>query len=244
MHIVVRSDAEQASRAAADELCDLLVRSDLRTLVVAGGNSPRRLYELVASRRLDLTELDVFTLDEYVGVPPDDPRTCANLLRREVAEAWNISPPRFHSLSSRTTEAASSLEDHQRTLTALGGIDVAVLGLGQNGHLGFNEPPTDSNAPGRELMLTPISIAANQKWFGGDYAPDRGVTLGMRDLLAAKTVLLVAFGPAKTGAVRRMTTPPPGADSPASWLLDHPDARVFLDCQAAGVTGTAEPESR
>jgi glucosamine-6-phosphate deaminase len=176
----------------------------------------------------------VFALDEYLDVPPEDPRTCAGLLEREVARAWKIPPQNYHPLSSCREEAGSSLQRHLRLLDQNGGIDVAVLGLGQNGHLGFNEPGSSPDSQGGIVELEASSIEANREWFSGDYAPRRGVTLGLARLLSSRHVLLIAYGCAKAIAVNRMRTASPNVHSPASWLQQHPDVRVFLDREAAG----------
>jgi glucosamine-6-phosphate deaminase len=233
MTIRILPDASAASRAAAELLSLWLTAAGVTTLVAAAGNSPRELYRLVAGRGLALDRLHVFALDEYVGVPPEDSRTCANLLRRELAVAWGIPEGRYHSLSSRPDQAAASLRDHEQRLDHLGGIDVLVLGLGRNGHLGFNEPGSAPDCPGRVLELEPVSVEANARWFGGEYAPDRGVTLGLRDLLAARRVLVVAFGAEKAAAVRRAVVDPPAPECPASWLQGHREAFWFLDDAAA-----------
>lgn len=231
MHVTVYPTAEAASRAAADTLVGWLAAA--RTLVVAGGNSPRELYRLVVDRRPAVDHLTVFTLDEYLGVPVEHPGTCANLLRREVADAWGVQADRFHWLTSQTEGAEAAIADHERTLAGLGGIDAVVLGLGKNGHLGFNEPGSSPHSAGRVLPLTPTSVAANAEWFGGRYAPDQGVTLGLGTLLAARRVLLVAFGPAKADAVYHTVVTAPSEACPGSWLQRHPDAHLFLDAAAA-----------
>ena len=231
MRVTVYPSADRASRAAAEVLAGWLVGA--RTLVVAGGNSPRELYRFVAARRPAVDRLTVFTLDEYLGVPVEHPGTCANLLRREVADPWGVPADRYHSLSSRVEEAAVGIVVHERTLAALGGIDAVVLGLGRNGHLGFNEPGSAPDSPGRVLDLTPTSIAANAEWFGGAYAPARGVTLGLKTLLAARRVLLVAFGPAKADAVYNTVVAVPSEACPGSWLQHHSDTHLFLDDAAA-----------
>jgi glucosamine-6-phosphate deaminase len=233
MHVTDSPSADHASRAAAEVLAGWLADPAVRTVVVAGGNSPRELYRLVAGRGLALDRLNVFTLDEYLGVPADDPQTCANLLRREVADAWGIPGERFHALGTRPEGAAAGIIEHERRLVALGGIDVIVLGLGRNGHLGFNEPGSSPDSPGRVLDLEPGSVAANAEWFGGQYVPTQGVTLGLRTILAARRVLLVAFGPAKADAVFGTVVAPPDAGCPGSWLQRHPDAHLFLDAAAA-----------
>lgn len=231
MRVTVYPTADRASHAAADVLAGWL--TDARTLVVAGGNSPRELYRLVAGRRPVVDRLHVFTLDEYLGVPVEHPGTCANLLRREVADAWGVPADRFLWLSSRPENAAAGIAEHERMLASLGGIDAVVLGLGKNGHLGFNEPGSPPDSAGRVLDLTPTSIAANAEWFGGAYAPDKGVTLGLGTLLAARRVLLVAFGPAKAAAVHDAVMSTPHRGCPASWLQRHFEARLFLDAAAA-----------
>jgi glucosamine-6-phosphate deaminase len=230
MHVTVHPSPEPASRAAADTLAGWLIEA--RTLVAAGGNSPRELYRLLAGRPVS-PRLHVFTLDEYLGVPIDDPRTCANQLRREVADAWGVPPVRFHALSSRMEEAEAGIAEHERQLEECGGLDVIVLGLGRNGHLGFNEPGSPPDSPGRALDLTPTSVAANAAWFGGQYAPARGVTFGLRTILAARRVLLAAFGEAKADAVYGTVVAAPTASCPGSWLQSHPDVHVFLDEAAA-----------
>lgn len=231
MTVTVFPTPEAASRAAADLLVRWLAAA--RTLVAAGGNSPRELYRLVAERRPAIDHLAVFTLDEYLGVPVEHPGTCANLLRREVANAWGLPANRFHSLSSRVEDAPAAIAEHERKLAALGGIDAVVLGLGKNGHVGFNEPGSAPESTGRVLDLTPTSVTANAEWFGGAYAPAQGVTLGLGTLLAARRVLVVAFGPAKADAVLATVAATPNESCPGSWLQRHSDAHLFLDVAAA-----------
>lgn len=231
MRVTVYPSATAASEAAAELLCGWL--ADARALVVAGGNSPRELYRLVAARRPAVGRLSVFTLDEYLGVPVEHPGTCANLLRREVADAWGVAAERFHALSSQEEGAAAALAEHERKLAAAGGIDAIVLGLGRNGHLGFNEPGAPRDAAGGVLELAASSVAANAEWFGGEHAPARGVTLGLGTVLAARRALLVAFGAAKAEAVHATVVAAPNEACPASWLQGHPDAHVFLDAAAA-----------
>jgi glucosamine-6-phosphate deaminase len=197
--------------------------------MVAGGNSPLDLYQRVASRRLALAHLTVFALDEYVGVPVEEPRNCANLLRRCVAEAWGVPAHRFFGISSLEHDALASVTAQERRIDAAGGLDVIVLGLGQNGHLGFNEPGSAPDSGARVLDLDPVSIEANRKWFGGRYAPATGATEGLRTILAARRVLILAFGPHKAAAVHAMTRGPVNDQCPASFLQNHPCVHAFVD---------------
>ncbi len=108
-----------------------------------------------------------------------------------------------------------------------------MLGLGTNGHLGFNEPGTPPDASARVLGLEPESVEANRRWFGGKFAPARGATLGLATLLAARRVLVLACGPAKAAAVAAMVRGPRDGRCPAAWLQIHPDAWLFTDTAAA-----------
>jgi glucosamine-6-phosphate deaminase len=140
---------------------------------------------------------------------------------------------RFFAVSSLEVNAAASIREHEQRIANAGGLDGIVLGLGPNGHLGFNEPGSAEDAVGRIVDLEPVSVEANRDWFGGRYAPKRGVTVGLRTILSASRVILLAYGPRKTAAVKAMVEGPRTPGCPASLLQGHPDAHVFLDSAAA-----------
>jgi glucosamine-6-phosphate deaminase len=234
MKLSIHPDPACANAAATDYLAGVLTSPGVRNIMLAGGNTPLDLYRRIAARKLPLSHLTVFALDEYVGVPLEEPRNCANLIRRTAVEPWGVRGDRYFSLSSLDTDALASVQLHEQRIEEAGGLDVVVLGLGQNAHLGFNEPGSPEDSVGRVLDLDPISIAANRKWFGGDYAPARGVTVGLKTLLAARHVLLLAFGAHKTAPVTAMLAGPRTEQCPASLLQGHPKAGVFLDEAAAG----------
>lgn len=222
-----------ANEAAAELLAEWLVEPGVRNVMLAAGNTPLELYRRIAERRLPLDQVRLHALDEYVGVPVDEPRNCANLIRRTAVEPWGVPTERYFSVSSDPAEAERSVLDHERRIEDAGGLDVVVLGLGQNGHLGFNEPGSTRDCGARVLDLDPISVEANRKWFGGDHAPSRGATIGMRTLLSARRVLVMAYGLHKAAAVRAMMQGPCSPSCPASFLKDHPDTTLIVDTAAA-----------
>ncbi|MEO8499585.1 MAG: 6-phosphogluconolactonase [Vicinamibacteria bacterium] len=233
LHVEISRNAHDAVGHAARLLAEWIQDPAVRHLMVAGGNTPLPLDEAVAQRGLPVPELRGHVLDEYVGVPSTDPRTCTSLLRRTVAEAWGVKPVNFFGLKSEEEGALSAVLGHERRIDEAGGLDAIVLGLGRNGHLGFNEPGSLETSGARVLDLEATSIEANRDWFGGDYAPNKGATVGLRTILGARRVLLLAFGPAKADAVRAMLRGPRAASCPASFLQSHPGAHVFLDERAA-----------
>lgn len=238
MELAILPSVDSANVAATEALTRWLLSPATRNVMVAAGNTPLELYRRIGERGLKLSHLNVFALDEYVGVPLEEPRNCANLLRRSVAEAWRIPPAQFHAVSSLEKDALASVRKHEQRIADAGGLDVIVLGLGQNGHLGFNEPGSAEDSVGRLLDLESISIEANRKWFGGDYAPAKGVTVGLKTILAARHVLIMAYGPHKMAAVKAMVEGPRGIHCPASLLQGHPATMVLVDqAAAAGLSG-------
>lgn len=237
VHVEIRNEAKEAVRDAAVLLDSWIRRGAVKRLMVAGGNTPLPLYEEIARRDVPVADLDIYVLDEYVGVPRADPRTCTNLLRRTVAEAWGVEPNRFFGLSSEERDAEARVLEHERRIAGAGGLDGIVLGLGKNGHLGFNEPGSEAGSTARVIDLDPVSTEANRLWFRGEHAPRLGATVGLRTILGARHVLLLAFGAAKAEAVRAMIRGPRSTSCPASFLQGHPNAHVFLDRAAAEQVG-------
>jgi glucosamine-6-phosphate deaminase len=225
--------AEEANRAAADWLAGIL--PSIGNVMVAAGNTPLELYRLIGERKLNLSHLNIFALDEYVGVPLDEPRNCANLLKRTVGEAWRIPPAQFHAISSLESDALRSVREHEALITKAGGLDLIVLGLGQNGHLGFNEPGSAEDSIGRLLDLEQISVEANRKWFEGKYAPSKGITVGLKTILSARHVLIQAYGEHKASAVNAMVQGKRSPQCPASFLQGHQDAHAFIDQAASAL---------
>jgi glucosamine-6-phosphate deaminase len=235
MNLSVHPDVPSANAAAAALLAGWLTAPGVRNVMLPGGNTPLELYRLIASLRLPLSHLHVFALDEYVGVPEDEPRNCASLIRRSAVEPWGVPAAGYTWIQSESTHALPSVQALERRIQQSHGLDVLVLGLGQNGHLGFNEPGSTEDSIARIVALDPVSVEANRRWFGGDHAPDHGATTGLKTLLAARRILLMAYGPHKAAAVRAMTTGPRTPDCPASFLQGHPGVHVVLDAAASAL---------
>ena len=234
MNVSIHPNPDLANAAAADLLAQWLSTPGVNHAMLAAGHTPLELYRRIGERRLSLSHLNLYALDEYVGVPLNEPRNCANLIRRTAAEPWGVPANQYFTVSSLETDARASVEAHERRIVEGGGLDIIVLGLGQNGHLGFNEPGSAEDSTARVLDLDPISIEANRQWFKGAYAPAQGATVGMKTILAARRVLILAYGSHKTAAVQAMLKGPRSSPCPASFLQGHRDVHVFLDTVAAG----------
>jgi glucosamine-6-phosphate deaminase len=222
MRTVVVGDYEALSHAAADAIAATLLRKPDALLLLATGDTPMGAYRELAERRLrgelDTSRVRAAQLDEYAGVALDDRRSLYGWMTRSFAEPLGV--PEEHTIrldASLPPDVACRRYD--AAVAAAGGFELAVLGLGPNGHLGFNEPPIERDAPTRLVPLTPESIRSNARYWGDeDDVPREALTCGMATMLEARQILLVVSGPHKREILRRTLTPPPTADVPASWL--------------------------
>ena len=203
------------------------------TLMPALGTSALPIYrELGAWRttgRLDASGLRLVQLDEYEGLSDDDPRLLSSWLRRDVAAPLGVADDRIVRLGGPFAAAEATCRAYDAGVAAAGGIDVAVLGLGPNGHLGFNEPPSDADAPTRSVALTMASLRANARYWPGLGVPTRALTAGMATILAARRIVLVVTGEGKRSILRDLLVGPISAALPASWLRPLATATLLAD---------------
>jgi glucosamine-6-phosphate deaminase len=221
-YVQVVDDAAGLSRAGADLVTRLVHADGPVTVVPATGETPVGMYAELAARRargdLDTSGVSVVQLDEYLGLAPDDRRALFGWMDRAVLEPLAIDPGRVERLpTDGDLEVACAALD--RSLVARGGIDVAILGLGVNGHLGFNEPPSDAASVTRTVELTPATIAANARYWGAERdVPTSAVTLGLRPLLDARAIVMLVSGASKREIVHRALEGPVREDVPASFV--------------------------
>src|SRR5438552_2714135 len=134
MNLSIHQSSAAANSAAADLLATWLIAPGVRNVMLAAGKTPIELYRLMGERGLPGSHLNVLALDEYVGVPREEPRNCANLIRRAAIEPWRIPSAQYFTVSSVEADALASVRAHEQRIRNMGGIDVIILGLGQNGH--------------------------------------------------------------------------------------------------------------
>ena len=231
---VVVDDASALAAAGADLIGERLTSGGARSVVAATGFTPIGLYaELGARRRggtINPSGLSVFQLDEYLGLEPGDGRSLLSWMRRAFLEPLDIADDRVVPLPvAGDLDAGCAAFDH--ALDERGGLDLAILGLGTNGHLGFNEPPSSPEDGTRAVRLLPETVAANARYWGdGAGLPGRAVTMGLRQILAANRIVVLASGAAKHDVVHAALEGPVGPSVPASFLQDaDADVSVIVD---------------
>jgi glucosamine-6-phosphate deaminase len=233
------ADADAAGRTAADLVSTVISAHPTASVVAATGRSPEALYAELAARRdagrLDTSRITAIQLDEYLGLERDDRRSLFGWMHRCFIAPLGIPDERVVQLPLVGDLAAAGAA-FDRDLAARGGVELAILGIGHNGHLGFNEPPADADSATRRVELSPSTIEANASYWG-DVAdvPTAAVTLGLAPLLAARTIVLVVAGRSKREILARALDGPVGPDVPASLLRRAPgDVTVIADRDALG----------
>ncbi len=235
LNLLVFPDPSALAVAAADLIAaEVRARPEL-SILVATGSTPMATYAELARRvqagTLDMNRVTAVQLDEYLGLGADDPRSLWNWMERSFVAPLGIT--RTLRLNAADTDPQRACADYDAALTALCGIDLAVLGLGPNGHLGFNEPPSPPSAPTRAVDLTPQSLASNRAYWDQD-VPGQALTAGMKVILAARTTLLLVTGAHKRGVLREVLSGPQTPDLPAS-LLAGEGVSVLADRAALGL---------
>lgn len=232
--LFVTDEADEVARGAADDAAEV-IRGHRRPIVMfAVGESPVGLYAELAERRrrgvLDTSRLRAVQLDEYLGVAPTDERAFFGWLEREALRPLAIPVDRTIALRGDAADPQAECVRYERAVAAAGGLDLAVLGLGTNGHLGFNEPPSGSDAPTRVVDLADETIDSNARYWGGrDRVPTRAITAGMGIILAARRAILVVTGASKQEILRRALEGEITPEVPASYLRTMPNVRVYCD---------------
>jgi glucosamine-6-phosphate deaminase len=237
MHIEVHDSGEQACRALAREIAARLRTRPESVLGLPTGRTPVPLYrELVRLHReegLSFARARTFNLDEYCGLARDDPRSFRAWMQEQLFGLVDLDPAHAHTPRC-AGEGTGAARRYAAELAAAGGIDLQVLGVGRNGHIGFNEPGSARESRARVVELAAETRADAAAAFGGlAQVPQRALTLGVADILDARAIRVLAFGKGKTQVVRRLLEKPIGPELPASFLRGHPDVHLFLDLEAA-----------
>jgi len=241
MEVLIRDAAETGCILGAKIIASVVREKPDAVLGLATGRTPLRLYQelirLHRDERLDFSRVTTFNLDEYVGLPPTHPQSYRFFMQENLFRHINIDVARTHVPNGIAPDLHAECRSYEDRIAAAGGIDIQLLGLGRNGHIGFNEPTGSLRSRTWVKILSEQTLKDNSEVFGSVEAmPKHALTMGIGTILDARRCLLLAFGPAKTRATACMIEGPLSAICPGSALQLHPRATVIIDeSSAAGL---------
>lgn len=239
MEVVIVADAKAGGELIAQGIADLLRRKPGALLGVATGSTPLPVYEALAERvrsgAVDASQARIAQLDEYVGLPAGHPESYRSVVLREVVAPLGLDEEAFIGPDGSAEDVQAACEAYDRALMEAGGVDLQLLGIGTDGHIGFNEPCSSLASRTRIKTLTERTRIDNARFFGGDVAqvPHHVITQGIGTILDARHLVLLATGEGKAEAVAQTVEGPVSALVPASALQLHPHATVVVDEAAA-----------
>lgn len=235
---VFPSDRDAAAALAHEIAAAIRAKPDL-VLGLPTGRTPVLLYrELAALEKrgeADFARVTTFTLDEFLGLGSDHPGSYRQYMQRHLFGKIHVAPERTHFLNGAAPDPPAECERYEAAIEAAGGIDLQILGLGTNGHIGFNEPGDTLVARTHRVTLRPETRRANASLFDGhgDAVPHEALSMGMATILHARAIILLATGRGKAACVEGMVHGPLTPRLPASFLQTPREVEVFLDEAAA-----------
>ncbi len=239
MEVIILADATQIGGVAADAISILLSRKPDAVLGLATGSSPLAIYDELVARcdagLITFGQARGFTLDEYVGLPADHAERYRNVIDRVFVSRVDFAPGAVQGPDGLAADILAACAAYENAIRAAGGVDLQILGIGTDGHIGFNEPGSSLASRTRIKTLTRQTRVDNARFFGDDVesVPTHCLTQGLATIMEARHLILVATGRSKSEAVHHLVEGAVSALWPATILQHHPHVTVLLDDAAA-----------
>jgi glucosamine-6-phosphate deaminase len=238
MEVIIQPDAKAVSKEAARHFEEQLERKPASVLGLATGSTPvglyRELVALVTADLLDFSRATTFNLDEYVGLAPEHPMSYRSFMRDHLLGHIDLPEESAHLPNGLATDIPAHCAEYEEAIRHAGGIDLQLLGIGSDGHIGFNEPSSSLSSRTRLKTLTARTIADNARFFGSeDAVPRHVITMGVGTIMEARKCIVLATGSGKAHAVAAMVEGPITANVPASILQMHRSCALIIDEAAA-----------
>ena len=230
MQIIRVANAEEGGKKAF-ELIKEGMNNGAKVLGLATGSTPETLYKEMTASDVDFTEITSVNLDEYVGLGGEDEQSYSYFMNKHLFDKKPFKETFVPNGKAEDLDAASA--EYEKIIDAHP-VDIQILGIGQNGHIGFNEPGTPLDSLTHVVELTESTINANKRYFDKvEDVPTRAVSMGIGSIMKGKKMILMAYGEAKAEAIKGMIDGPVTTDMPASALQNHQDVVVIIDDAAA-----------
>ena len=230
---------EQLSAFAAKEISEALSKNPSLTLCMASGHTPALTCELLVKGLqrdgIDYSQLFFIGLDEWAGLSPENEGSCRYFFQKKIIEPLGLTSSQYHFFNALSNDLPGECKKMENIIADRGGIDIMLVGIGMNGHIGFNEPGTSFEAPCHVATLDEVTTTVGQKYFSAPMVLQKGITIGLGNLLKARTVYLLANGKKKAEVIRKTVEETATTAIPASCLQLHQHAVIAVDEEAASL---------
>jgi glucosamine-6-phosphate deaminase len=239
MQVSVFKDERPLARTLAAHIAQSLAEKPDLVLGLPTGRTPIRLYHelgaMHAKGQIDFARATTFNLDEFLGIPSSHPGSYRSFMQEHLFSRVNLSPERINIPNGAAADPAAECERYERAIAEAGGIDLQLLGIGTNGHIGFNEPARELAAMTHRVVLKASTRHSNAGLFGGDESqvPKEALSMGMATIMHARRIVLMATGKSKARCIQRVVHGPITTKLPASFLQLHRHVELMLDESAA-----------
>jgi len=239
MEVKIYQDYHALSEAAASEIIDLVKNKPGAVICLASGHTPRLTCKLFAEKALqqktDLSRITFIGLDEWVGVPPDNEGSCHYFFQHEVFQPLHLSASQINLFNALSINLEQECQEMDKVIADKEGIDLMIVGIGMNGHIGFNEPGVSFDSYSHVIKLDDTTLTVGQKYFKTATSLGKGITLGLKHLQESKKVILIANGTKKAGVIKKTVEEKVNNSFPASIMQKHSNGFVMIDQEAAGL---------
>ncbi|NHA06657.1 glucosamine-6-phosphate deaminase [Mucilaginibacter sp. HC2] len=237
MTIQLYKDYDSLSSAAAYWVWRQIKQKPDSLICFPSGESPTGMFKFLVQYakegKIDFSRAHFVGLDEWVGMDKNDEGSCSHYLHEHFFSRLKIAPEQVRFFDAKAADLDEECQKMNEHIANLGGMDMMIVGIGMNGHIGLNEPGTDFNTYAHHSALAPVTIDVAKKYFAQQPQLTEGITLGLRHLTEARTPVLIASGTKKAGIIAQALNGPTTIDIPASIFQNLPNAQIFLDHGAA-----------
>ncbi len=239
MQLNIFKDYAALSHNTAEKVVHQVQEKANSVLCLAAGNTPTLTYqyivEIARQKQVDFSQVQFVGLDEWVHIPPDNPGSCQYFLRHHLFTPLQIAESQIHLFDALAEDLASACEQMNALIRQQGGLDLILVGVGMNGHIGFNEPGVSPDLYAHVVDLDETTQVVGQKYFSQSTPLKKGITLGMRHVLEARSALMIASGAKKAEIMRKVLVEDISVQVPASLLRKHDNGFALLDEEAASL---------
>jgi len=232
MKLIVVETPEKGAEVGYNIISDAMKANEIKVLGLATGSTPVKMYELISKSDLDFSDVISINLDEYIGIGKDHPQSYHYFMNEHL---FNAKPFKENHLPDGLEKDEEKECARYNKLIEENPIDLQILGIGSNGHIGFNEPGASFDSLTEKVALAPSTIEANSRFFETkDDVPKFAYSMGIKSIMSAKNIVLFAYGESKQDAIKGLFEGEITEDLPASALRNHPNVTVVVDTAAAG----------